>query len=292
MKEFKHSRWAEHIISQQKDDGSWGFFHGLGIATKKSPITTEQALRRLQILGYTMDDEPIQKAVSYMHSCLVGENQIPDRREKLHDWDLFTSLMLSTWIRRFYSDDPLANHTAERWAEVISHALLDGSYHHDRYVKAYKRVFNKAPRGGRFVDFVSFYTVSLLANFLYDSLEEAMFDYILNHEVGIYYIYESCLLNPPENFKSKQASRFIGAIELLSEYSNPRCKAKLKYAADWLNRNREPDGMWDIGSAAKDGVYFLLSDSWRLEETRKKDCTYRISRLMQRLGVKQDNIEF
>lgn len=291
MKTLKESRWAEVIISLQNSDGSWGFFHSLSCNFKCSSITTEQALRRLQILGFTMDDEPIQKAVSYMHSCLAGERQIPDRREKLHDWDLFTSLMLSTWIRRFTSDDPLANRTAERWAEVISNAFSDGTYHHDRYVKAYKQVFKKAPRGGRFVDFVSFYTVSLLADFLEAPLEEALFDYILSHDTGIYYIYEHCLLNTPEVFKSKQASRFIGAIELLSEYKNPRCKAKLKYVADWLLRNSEPDGTWDMGSASKDGMYFPLSDSWRLEETRKIDCTYRISRLFERLGAEQYGIQ-
>ena len=179
----------------------------------------------------------------------------------------------------------MANHTAKRWAEVISNAFSDGTYQNDRYVKAYKQVFHKAPRGGRFVDFVSFYTVSLLASCLEDSIEEALFDYILNHDAGIYYIYERCLLNTPEVFQSKQAGRFIGAIELLTEYKNPRCKAKLKYVADWLYRNREPDGMWDMGSVAKDGVYFPLSDSWRLEETRKKDCTYRISMLLRRLGI-------
>lgn len=284
MNDYKESRWASEIISLQQRDGSWGYFHSLCDPTKNMPMTTEQALKRLQILGFTIDDEPIQRAVSYMHSCLAGDNQIPDRREKLHDWDLFTSLMLPAWIRRFTPEDRLANHKAEQWAQVIGYAFADGTYQHDSYVKAYTQVFKKAPRGGRFVDFVTFYVVSLLPGCLEERIEEAMFDYILGHQAGIYYVYEKCILDVPEAFKSKQASRYIGAIELLSEYKSPRCKAKLSFVAEWLNRSREPDGTWDLSSAAKDGAYFPLSDSWRSEETRKKDCTYRISKLIRTLG--------
>lgn len=288
MNGYKESRWAREIISLQHFDGSWGFFHSLSVPSKKYPITTEQALRRLEILGYTIDDAPIQKAVSYMHNCLAGDNRIPDKREKLHDWDLFSSLMLSAWIRRFTLKDPLANRTAEQWAEVISNSFNDGTYRHDSYIEAYRRVFKKAPRGGRFVDFVSFYVVSLLSNILDETTEEAMFDYILSHENGIYYIYGRCLLKTPEDFKSKQSSRFIAAIELLSEYKNTKCKEKLKYVAEWLYRNREPDGSWDLGSNVKDGVYLPLSDSWRTAETRKKDCTYRIEKLLENLEFTLD----
>lgn len=34
-------------------------------------MTTEQALRRLERLGYTMGDECIQRVVSYMDDCLT-----------------------------------------------------------------------------------------------------------------------------------------------------------------------------------------------------------------------------
>lgn len=51
-----------------------------------SRITTEQAVRRLERLGYTIEDECIQKAVQYMSDCLVGKKTILDRVEKVHDW--------------------------------------------------------------------------------------------------------------------------------------------------------------------------------------------------------------
>lgn len=285
MQEYKASRWADEIIGLQKEDGSWGYFHTLSNPVSRRSITTEQALRRLQVLGYTIDDLPIKKAVKYLYDCLRGKRQIPDRREKLHDWDIFTSLMFATWIRRFTPGDDLVYKVAGKWAEVIGSAFADGSYDHSSYASSYKRVFGLAPRGGRIVDFVTFYQVSILAGFLDKAAEQAMFEYILNHTAGIYYIYEGCLSVLPVEFKSKQAGRYLAAIELLSGYNNPACRKKLRFAAEWLEQNKDSEGLWDMGPVVKDGVHFPLSDSWRSVEKRKQDCTYRITTLLRNIEI-------
>lgn len=93
----KDGKWAKQIISLQDEEGKWGCFHSLS-QFYNAPITAEQALRRLEYLGYTIEDECIQKAVRYMDDCLIGKNAIPDRREKVHDWDIFISMILSTWL--------------------------------------------------------------------------------------------------------------------------------------------------------------------------------------------------
>ena len=111
----KDTRWAQQIISLQDEEGKWGYFHTL-FTDSKSPITTEKALKRLEILGYTIEDNCIKKAVSYMDDCLTGIKKIPDKREKLHDWDIFTSLLLAAWIRRFTADNDNANEIAKKWA--------------------------------------------------------------------------------------------------------------------------------------------------------------------------------
>lgn len=121
----KDGKWAKHIISLQDEEGKWGCFHSLS-QLYGAPMTTEQAMRRLEILGYTMDDLCIQKAVAYMEDCLIGRKQIPDRREKVTDWDVFSELILSAWIRRFTFSCDAANAVAKKWAEVISLAFLDG----------------------------------------------------------------------------------------------------------------------------------------------------------------------
>ncbi|MCL2084230.1 MAG: hypothetical protein FWH06_03105 [Oscillospiraceae bacterium] len=274
---YKETKWARDIIALQDENGAWGYFHTLS-EPNKYPITTEQALRRLCFLGYTIDDEVIKIAVQYMSDCLLGKSQIPDRREKLHDWDIFTNMMLSTWIRKFTKQNKQANETAETWAKIISSAFTNRTYNHSEYVKAYTQTFDMKPTGGRLVDFVSFYQVSLIADKLNNETENSVFDYILNHDSGIYYVYDRHLNTLPLIFKSKQASRYIGAVELLSAYRNS--VLKLEFVADWLINNRNENGKWDMGSNVNDKVYFPLSNSWRRAENRETDCTYRIQKLI------------
>lgn len=48
------NKWVQEIVSLQHEDGSWGlWFHSMGKPTSRFPLTTEQALRRLSILGLT-----------------------------------------------------------------------------------------------------------------------------------------------------------------------------------------------------------------------------------------------
>jgi hypothetical protein len=300
---YKDSRWAKEIIALQRADGSWGHFHTLSDPTNR-PVTTEQALRRLAILGYTIADEPIRKVVAYMSACLgsrqlmpegvmssylsariPGKIQIPDRREVIHNWDVFTDFMLSTWIRRFVPDHAVANSIAEIWAGVITAAFAGGVYDHEKYKTAYEDTFGLVLRGERLIDFVNFYQVQLIADGLDEKTEAAVFDYIMQKPGGIYYISNSplSLAVLPVQFASKQASRYLGAMELLAAYR--RNLKKLKFVVDWLESSRNANGKWDMGAAVNDKVYFPLSDSWRQKETREADCTYRVNKLLEALKV-------
>ena len=274
---YKDGKWAREIIQLQGKNGAWGYFHTLS-EPNKNPITTEQALRRLLILGYTIDDEPIQKAVEYMINCLSGNDELPDRREKVHNWDVFTDLMLSTWIRKFTLNNDKANLISDKWSMVISAAFTDGQYNHAEYLRAYNDLLLIKAKGGRILDFVNFYQVSLVADNLNEVIENRLFDYILNHHNGIYYIYDKSLNMLPPEFKSKDASRYISAIELLTAYK--RNLGKLSFVVDWLMNNQNENGKWDMGSKANDKIYFPLSDSWRKVEDREIDCTYRIKKLI------------
>ncbi|HHW30064.1 MAG TPA: hypothetical protein GXX20_00060 [Clostridiaceae bacterium] len=282
MSDYKNSKWASEILKLQNEEGSWGYFHTLG-KQGKTPITTEQALRRLLILGYNINDEPIQRCVSYMNDCLLGKKQIPDRREKLHDWDIITKLILSTWIRKFTKDCYAANKIADIWTDIISYAFVDEVYNHDKYVEAYENAFGIKPKGGRLVDFVNFYQISLISDCLDERTESVVIDYILSHNSGIYYIYESRLSVLPETFEGKKASRYIGAIELLAEYKKSR--SKLNFVIKWLNENKNENGKWDMGKTANDKIYFPLSNSWRQISTREADCTYRIEKLIRKIST-------
>ena len=274
----RNGKWAKQIISLQDGEGKWGYFHSLS-QFYDSPITTEQALRRMERLGFTIEDECIQKAVSYMDHCLTGEKAIPDGREKIHDWDVFTELILSTWIRRFTGDNPNANRIAKQWANVVSEAFSGGDYDHEKYVSAYNDIIK--PKGGRLVSLLNFYPISLVSDFLDKGTEEAFMDYVINSDNGIYYIYDRKISVLPQVFESREASRYLAAAELLSKYK--QANHKLEFVAHWLNDNRNANGKWDMGKAVNDKMYFPLSDDWRKKETREADCTERITALLNEL---------
>jgi len=285
--DYKDGKWAKKIIELQHEDGSWGYFHTLSNHSSKQPITTEQALRRLEILGFTIDDKPIKKAVKYMNDCLTGKNRIPDRDEKTHiPWKKYVELMLSTWIKVFTKDNETANNTAQNWSEVINGTFINGYYDHSLYVNKFEDFLGMKinPKAPRWNDFVSFYTVSLLTNELDKKIEPNYFKYILEHDNGIFYTgYSNKLAIVPKAFQSKNTSSYLRAIELLSKYDNPQCRKQLQFVVKWLEDSMTNNNEWDMGKESKDGINFPLSDSWKSDEDRIKDCTYRINKLLEKI---------
>ena len=279
---YKNSKWARQIISLQDSDGKWGYFHTL-FCDSQSPYTTEKALKRLEILGYTIEDDCIQKAVSYMNDCLLGVKQIPDKQEKLADWNVFTSLMLATWIRRFTKDNPVANSVAKKWADIITIAFENEEYNHQKYINAYLDVWGTKPQGGRLIDFVQFYIVSIINGYLDKETESKMLKYIVNKSDGIYYTYDKCIRTLPNNFASKNASLYLGGIELIAEYEI--AKYQLQFVVEWIENNKGQNGKWDMGKEVKDSLYFPLSNDWRKSDIREFDCTNRISKLLSKLTI-------
>ena len=276
----KNGKWAKAILALQEEDGKWGYFHSLS-RFYASPITTEQALRRLKRLGFTEEDACIQKALSYMNDCLTGKKQIPDRAEKVHDWSIFTSLILSAQIRMFTSKNENANAVAANWAKIITEAFKTGVYDHNAYISAYHRILGMKPGGGRLIDFMNFYPIALIQGCLGEHTENALVQYALSKDTGIYYIYDKPLNILPESFQSRDAVRYLSAIELLAEFKS--AKDKLDFVRRWLTENQLPDGTWDMGKAANDKILFPLSDDWRKKENRVKDCTEYVERLIMAL---------
>jgi len=277
----KNSIWSKQILEMQQEDGTWGLqFHTLSIPTKKYPLTTEQALRRLMILGFDVNDLPIRKTVNYMTACLRGERKMDNSWDKSHNFPLFTKLMLSTWIKIFEPDNEFALAFASRWAEVIEKTFKHGKYDHNEYVNAYTMQFVSKPKGGREVDFSTFYHISLLQGMLTPKTESLMLDYVISKPEGIYYISSGPLNIPPKNFAAKNTSWYFAALEILSGYD--LSNEKLGFAVDWINMHKDADGQWDFGTKANDGVYFPYSNSWRKAEDRKADCTYRVMALLKK----------
>lgn len=277
------TKWVNDVLELQQSNGSWGYFHSLSLSNKY-PMTTEQALRRLRVLGLDYSDICIQKTISYLERFLQGEEDFLDRREKLHDWDIFTHLMTAAQIRQFSPENKLAMDIANKWKQIIEYAFSSYEYSLERYEEAYTTTFLIKPKGGRLVDFTNFYPLVLLTGLLTKETECKMLEYVISHLNGIYYIYEECLNTLPKNFASKQTNRYLTAVELLSQYTYG--KEKLLFVGDWLMNNIGEDGFWDMGTDVKDGIVYPLSSSWRNSFNRKIDCTVKIMSILNKIGYK------
>lgn len=158
-----NSKWASQILELQRDDGSWGYFHTLSNPTKPQPMTTEQALRRLRILGFTKQDEPIRRAMRYMETSLADPEPTVFH-EKKHDSKTYGDLMLAAWLRLFDPENKSALSVAKKWASIIEVAFADGTYSRSAYAEAYEAQIGKKlnPKAGCLANFVVFYQVVLL----------------------------------------------------------------------------------------------------------------------------------
>ncbi len=109
-----------------------------------------------------------------------------------------------------------------------------------------------------------------------------MLNYVISKPDGVYYIYDKPITELPTVFKSKETSRYLEAIEILSEYKS--AKKKLGFVMDWLEDNKNENGQWDLGAQAKDNLHFPLSNSWRKASDRIMDCTYRIKKIIANIS--------
>ncbi|MDR0929874.1 MAG: hypothetical protein LBM74_09240 [Oscillospiraceae bacterium] len=275
----RHAKWIQQILTLQHADGSWGYFHTLSNPTKEQPMTTEQALRRLRVLGLTKDDAAIRHAIAYMAWCLA-QPVSPVFYEKLHNAQIFSDLMLAANMMRFDRTNPAALPVANQWRYVLESAFAEGAYCHARYAKAYETTFHSKlnPKAGRLADFVCLYQLILLRDGLTKNTESKVLDYVISHPTGIFYVYDKPLNILPDSFASRQTSRWLAAIEIIADYR--LAPEKLGFVTDYLMQNQLAPGVWDLGQQAKDGIYFPISDSWRKAEDRQRDCTARIQKLV------------
>lgn len=279
--DHKNGKWAEQILAACHEDGLWGNFHTLSRPVAGKPLTTEQAIRRLYLLGYTIEDEVIQRVVDRMVLCVQGKRKIDDYYERKHDWPFFEKLMLSAWIRIFDPQNPYALEVAHWWADIAEKAFASGAYRLEDDIEAFTMKQSRKPKSGFETGFGMFYHAVLLQGVLTPKTERVFLDYYLSKPDGMYYIYDMPLNKVPDVFMARGTNCYLAAMEVLAGYES--AKEKLSFVADWLNKNRDINGQWDFGAKANDGVYFPLSDSWRKAEDRKRDCTERVFNFLNRL---------
>ena len=279
----KNGKWAQQIIALQQADGSWGNFHTLSQATFSSPITTEQALCRLRILGMTLADEPIQRAIAYLEQCLLGKVEIPDRVEARADWPIFLETMFAANLQMWQPNHELLPPIVNKWSNVIECACSTGSFQQATFEECYREAFQQSGSTFCFKEVVNVYLVLLLSRSLTTETERRWLTHIIQAPRGLYYL--NCpqpIIQLPETFTSRSTSRYLGMIELLLRYD--QASVILEFLVPWLWQHE--DLGWDLGSSAKDQRFFPLSDDWRTQARRKQDCTSRIEKILRCLNEK------
>lgn len=264
----------DYLALMQNPDGGFGRFHSMN---SDNSITTEKALRRFLFLNLDKDYPIVKKTIEYLKKCLYKEIIVPDRREKVINWDVFEELMFSAWLNVFKVNDEKVTITQSAWKSVIENSIIDNKFNINEYKKQYYLMFGK--KGLREISPSSFYMVCLLTNKLTQNAKQAYFKYIM--EQGIYYIYNKNLFEVPTIFDSKNTIYYLLAIKLISPYANS--KDELNFVKTWIYKNRSLGDYWDMPNLKPDGIVFPRADNWRKYENKLKDINSFISEILAEL---------
>lgn len=267
----------EKLIEKQQQDGSFGMFHSM---SQDNSITTEKALRRFLFLDLDKKIPIVQKTIEYLKKCLYHEITIPDRREKVINWDAFEELMFSAWLNLFKVEDCTVYKVQLVWKKVIEDSVIDNQFSMEEYKKQYRCTFGV--KGQREIDPSSFYMASLLVNQLSPKAKQAYFHYLM--EQGIFYIYGNPLTEVPVLFDSKNTIYYLIAIKIVSSYASN--KEDLKFILDWLEQNKSLDGDWHMTNLKPDGIVFPISNNWKHHQDKLKDINQFIDSVFVKLKIK------
>jgi len=261
----------EDLAKIQNPDGGFGRFHSM---SSDSSITTEKALRRFWFLNLNKNHPIVSKSLEYVRKCLYKEIVIPDRREKVINWDVFEELMFSSWLNLFEVEDEKVVSIQLKWKSVIEKSIIDDKFDYTEYKKQYRLMFGN--KGLREISPSSFYMVCLLKNILIPSAKKAYFQYLM--EKGIYYIYDKNLYDLPKEFDSKNTISYLIAIKMVADYAGEN---ELAFVKNWLYKNRNRNNEWEMKNIKPDGIVFPLSENWRTNENKKND----IDRFVQEVFI-------
>lgn len=261
----------KYLESIQNSNGDFGSFHSM---SSNSSITTEKALRRFLFLGLDINYPIVKRCLDYVKRCLYKEIYIPDRREKVINWDVFEELMFSSWLNIFNVKDEKLTSTKMQWKRVIENSVVDNKFNYDEYKKQYRSTFGSL--GKREISPSNFYMVTLLKGVLTPDISNTYFKYIM--EKGIYYIYDKNLYEVPACFDSFKTINYLIAIKLIASFAES--SDDLNFIKNWLYKNMSSEGKWIMMKVKPDGVIFPRSENWRKKENKLADINFFINEII------------
>lgn len=261
------------LFRLQQPDGGFGRFHSL---SQGADITTEKVLRRCLFLGLDKTNPGLKRILDYVRKCLNREIVIPDRPEKIGQWDHFLDLMFSAWLRLFDDGSDEVIPVVKQWTTLIESSIVDDHFDFLLYSHHNQQLFGKIRSGQRVIDPTNFYVVALLSKRLSEPASRCYFDYVL--EKGIYYIYGQDLRIVPERFDDQKTIHYLNAIALAASYY--LSSSKIRVIREWIRKHQMPDGNWIMQQIKPDGIVFPVAENWRKATDKIRDIRSFMEKMM------------
>lgn len=276
---IEDSRWVRLLEEEQHSDGSWGRFHSADSSARTAIPTTEYAIDRGLALGLDGEHRVFTRAIAYLTDVLAGRIGVPDRSERNDRWETGVRLFVASCLARVDPSHEDVEEVRSVWAEIVVRSFVSGTYDPEAEREAH-RDLTGASVAGSYLVVSNRYTVALLrTGGLPEAVERRYAKWLWNLPGGIGYL--SVPLRKPTVSDPGVVDRWFTSVELLAGYP---CSYRDEMV-EWLMKQRQADGLWDLGPRWSQSPYLPLSEDWRRRNRRRHDYTTRVLTLLSAYGM-------
>ena len=272
------SKWYHQLAAEQMENGSWGRFHTQVTKekTKRTFVTTEQALRRARELSLERDDDLISKSIMLMERYLRDDENWTDTIEKHYGFEIAFKAMIAANLSLFDPNNPLIQPKRKICAKNITKAVING-YLQEEIWEQENLKDNEILLRAYMV-----YPLWLLQNTycISDTIQRQYLNYIWYRENGIFYVSNF----PPSRIQcleSKGFTMWLSGLENLSGFSLfPEFIHSQIVSHLYGEINRLIYEHVALPPASSISGHY--SESWNNKNARKNDMILRIARLLSK----------
>lgn len=268
--------FVKDIEYEQNGRGFWHPFHGY----------SEDRIRRCLSFGLEKDHPCLKKASDYIIKVLNHEDfwdQV-EKQDNIRWWpEMFVPLVCAAMLSLIDPYNEILDLHRQRWSSFAEAAFSRGIYDKEAESKAQHDYFGFKTK--RTILAYNYYVLLLLAptgkaNFISDTTDQALVDYVMNEAEGIYYVYERPLLDfIPDGMKGRKFSDWVRALSLISQFRGWQ-KYEESYTG-WVISQMNDEGFWELAQKPR-RFDFPLSDSWRTRKNRIIDSTIMALRFLSK----------
>jgi hypothetical protein len=279
--DLDESRCVQQLADEQWEDGGWGRFHSRDTRRKQRIPTTEAGVERALSLGLDASHPILQKASVYILAVMQGDVEFPDYHEKNDRWPTGMRLFLASTLSLIIPDYKALSDDRELWYEIARRTFRSGTYNEQDEIDAHAELTGATMKDSYLV-LNGAYQLNILGSIprmLTDEFETALLQWLWDKPDGIGYL--GIPLNEPPPTNPGPFDRWLRSLEVLSRLF-PTWVRFAQPSIEWLWRQRDERGYWDLGPRPSTTPFLPLSDDWRGRRNRLYDWTTRVLILLRR----------